>query len=156
MPFQRGNPKPRGSGRIKGIPNKRTLAAAAMAVGASNAYDPAYDDLKRMAVQFKEWIAEEKKRKPLRMGRLITLHDRLARILEKTCQYEKPKLQAITLGGDHNNPVQVRADLSKLNREQLLVLRQILLIAGAGHTGSGGGDEYPAGRPSLAPPGRGR
>jgi hypothetical protein len=99
MPFQRGNPKPPGSGRIKGIPNKRTLAAAAMAVGASDAYDPAYDDLKRMAVQFKEWIAEEKKRKPLRMGRLITLHDRLARILEKTCQYEKPKLQAITLGG---------------------------------------------------------
>src|SRR3984957_7568731 len=114
MPFQRGNPKPLGSGRIKGIPNKRTLAAAAMAVGASDAYDPAYDDLKRMAVQFKEWIAEEKKRKPLRMGRLITLHDRLARILEKTCQYEKPKLQAITLAGDHNNPVQVRADLSKL------------------------------------------
>jgi hypothetical protein len=30
--------------------------------GASDAYDPAYDDLKRMAVQFKEWIAEEKKR----------------------------------------------------------------------------------------------
>jgi hypothetical protein len=80
MPFQRGNPKPPGSGRIKGIPNKRTLAAAAMAVGASNAYDPAYDDLKRMAVQFKEWIAEEKKRKSPRMGRLITLHDRLARI----------------------------------------------------------------------------
>jgi hypothetical protein len=78
-----------------------------MAVGASDAYDPAYDDLKRMAVQFKEWIAEEKKRKPLRMGLLITLHDRLARILEKTCQYEKPKLQAITLAGDHNNPVQV-------------------------------------------------
>src|SRR3984957_18366555 len=102
MPFQRGNPKPLGSGRIKGIPNKRTLAAAAMAVGASDAYDPAYDDLKRMAVQFKEWIAEEKKRKPLRMGRLITLHDRLARILEKTCQYEKPKLQAITLAGCHN------------------------------------------------------
>jgi uncharacterized protein len=40
MPFQRGNPKPPGSGRIKGIPNKRTLAAAAMAVGASNALDP--------------------------------------------------------------------------------------------------------------------
>jgi hypothetical protein len=40
-----------------------------MAVGASNAYDPAYDDLKRMDVQFKEWIAEEKKRKPLCMGR---------------------------------------------------------------------------------------
>ncbi len=78
-----------------------------MAVGACDAYDPAYDDLKRMAVQFKEWIAAEKKRKPLRMGRLITLHDRLARILEKTCQYEKPKLQAITLAGDHNNPVQV-------------------------------------------------
>jgi hypothetical protein len=155
MPFQRGNPKPPGSGRIKGIPNKRTLAAAAMAVGASDAYDPAYDDLKRMAVQFKEWIAEEKKRKPLRMGRLITLRDRLARILEKTCQYEKPKLQAISLAGDHNNPVQVRADLSKLNREQLLALRQILLIAGAGHTGPGGGDEYPAGRPGLAPPGRG-
>ena len=73
-----------------------------MAVGASDAYDPAYDDLKRMAAQFKEWIAAEKKRKPLRMGRLITLHDRLARILEKTCQYEKPKLQAITLAGDHN------------------------------------------------------
>jgi hypothetical protein len=75
-----------------------------------------------MAAQFKEWIAEEKKRKPPRMGRLITLHDRLARILEKTCQYEKPRLQAITLAGDHNNPVQVRADLSKLNREQLLAL----------------------------------
>jgi hypothetical protein len=25
---------------------------------------------------------------------------------------KKPKLQAITLAGDHNNPVQVRADLS--------------------------------------------
>jgi hypothetical protein len=45
-----------------GIPNKRTLAAAAMAVGASDAYDPAYDDLNRMAVQFKEWIAEKKKK----------------------------------------------------------------------------------------------
>jgi hypothetical protein len=95
--------------RIKGIPNKRTLAAAAIAVGASNAYDPAYDDFKR--VQFKEWIAEEKKRENhSAWGRLITLHDRLARILEKTCQYENPKLQAITLAGDHSNPVQVRAD----------------------------------------------
>jgi hypothetical protein len=134
MPFQRGDPKPPGSGRIKGIPNKRTLAAAAMAVGASSAYAPAYDDLKQMTVQFKEWIAVEKKKKPLRVDRLITLYDRLARILEKTCQYERPKLQAVTLAGDHNNPLRVRADLSVLSDAELESLRKLALKAGGGHT----------------------
>jgi hypothetical protein len=59
---------------------------------------------------------------------------KLARIIESYIGYEHPRVSPIERDDRHDYHVQVQADLSRLNAEQLIALKQLALIASAGST----------------------
>jgi hypothetical protein len=84
--------------------------------------------------------------------------DRLSKVLDRISPYDHPKLAAIIVKGDKDHPLEMHADISNLNKEQLLDLKKLILLAGGGHTATAGlpGAPAPAGRRSHPAPGRGR
>jgi hypothetical protein len=57
---------------------------------------------------------------------LETLCDRMSRVLDKLMPFERPRLAAVTVKGDADNPLRVKADLSALSDEKLNQLERIL------------------------------
>jgi hypothetical protein len=62
---------------------------------------------------------------------LETLCDRMSGVLDKLMPFERPRLAAVTVKGDADNPLRVKADLSALSDEKLNQLERICLKAGA-------------------------
>ena len=59
---------------------------------------------------------------------------KLARIAEGYIAYEHPRVSAIEPPDRNDYNVQVQADLSRLNAEQLIALKHLALIASGGNT----------------------
>jgi hypothetical protein len=59
---------------------------------------------------------------------------KLARIAEGYIPFEHPRVSPVERENRNDYNVQVRADLSRLNAEQLIALKQLALIASAGST----------------------
>jgi hypothetical protein len=143
MPLRRGRgsaPGERRGGRKKGTPNKRSIPAI------QGAIKEKYPDLDRLSLQRHSAagiLAEiEKVRSQKRYDPkvLIDWLVKLARVAEGYAKDDR----------DKPDFVEVRAELSRLNPEQLLVLKQLALIASGGATsGSPAGDTAAAVRRTI-------
>jgi hypothetical protein len=73
---------------------------------------------------------------------------KLARIAEGYISFEHPRVRPVEREDRDDYNVQVEADLSRLNAEQLIALKQLALIASAGSTTtiSAGSDQPHTGR----------
>jgi hypothetical protein len=91
----------------------------------------------------REQLAAEERKRSSDPSRRDTLRDQLVRVLHKILPFERPRLAAITVKGDPENPLRVKADLSALSDEELDQLERICLKAGAGNTGGAGRDADP-------------
>jgi hypothetical protein len=142
MGVLKGTPRPPNAGRKKGTPNKRTAARAALRridaegiAGAGFGPGDAYRALWEQVGILREELAAEERKRSSDQSRRDTLRDQLARILFKILPFERPRLAAITVKSDADNPPRIKADLSLLTGAELDTLEQLCLKAGAGHTG---------------------
>jgi hypothetical protein len=142
MGVPKGTPRPLNAGRKKGTPNKRTAARAVLRridaegiAGAGFGPGDAYRALWEQVGILREELAAEERRRSSDQSRRDTLRDQLVRVLHKLLPFERPRLTAITVKSDADNPPRVRADLSRLIDAELDTLERLCLKAGAGHTG---------------------
>ena len=127
-------PGERRGGRQIGTPNKRSLPAIKAAILQR---DPNLDSLslQRRAAAFV--LAEINKLlaggqyKP---AELVDWSVKLARIAEGYIAFERPRVSPIEPPDRNDYNVQVQADLSRLNAEQLIALKHLALIASGGNT----------------------
>jgi hypothetical protein len=134
-PMPRGGSKPgeRRGGRQKGTPNKRSLPEIRAAIQVRN---PNLDSLSLQRLAAAAVLAEINKLLDARKYDPDAVVDwcvKLARIAEGYTSFEHPRLRPIERE-DRDYNVQVEADLSRLNAEQLLALKHLALIAQGGHT----------------------
>src|SRR5271157_2888525 len=142
MGVTKGTPRPPNAGRKKGTPNKRTAARAVLRridaegiAGAGFGPGDAYRALWEQVGILREELAAEERKRSSDQSRRDTLRDQIARVLFKILPYERPRLAAITVKSDADNPPRVKADLSLLTDAELDTLERLCLKAGAGHTG---------------------
>jgi hypothetical protein len=83
----------------------------------------------------REQLAAEERKRSSDQSRRDTLRDQLARVLFKILPYERPRLAAITVKSDADDPPRVRADLELLTNAELDTLERLCFKAQAGHTG---------------------
>jgi hypothetical protein len=121
----RGGSTYRRGGRQKGTPNKQSIPAIKAAIVRANG--PGLDSLTlgRLAA------GSAPKYKP---SELVDWYVKLARVAEGYISYEHPRVSPVEREDRNDYNVQVHAELSRLNAEQLLVLKQLALIASAGST----------------------
>jgi hypothetical protein len=146
----KGTPRPPNAGRRKETPNRRTAARAALRridaegiAGAGFGPGDAYRALWEQVGILRQELAAEERRRSSDQSRRDTLRDQLVRVLHKIFPFERPRLAAITVKGDTESPLRVKADLSALSDEELNQLERICLKAGAGNTGGAGRDADP-------------
>lgn len=146
MDRHKGRPKglPKTGGRKKGQLNKLTIGRK-MVEARAIAVDPdgpghAYEGLWWLARQYRAQLQVEAERGIPDLDRLVAAQERLGRTLRELVQYERPKLKSVTLKGDPENPLRVKADLTVLTDAELDLLEKLCLKAGAGHTGGSGRD----------------
>jgi hypothetical protein len=127
-------PGERRGGRAKGTRNKRSLPAIKAAIQAHN---PDLDSLslQRLSaagvlVEIKKLLASNK----YEPAELIDWYMKLARIAEGYVSYEHPRVSPVEREDRNDYNVEVHADLSRLNTEQLIALKQLVLIASGGST----------------------
>jgi hypothetical protein len=104
----------------------------ATGIGPAMAYDLQWQMVQRIA----GWIeGEQAKPKPKPNQRqLETLCDRMSRVLEKPLPYEKPRLAAITVKSDADDPPRTQLDLTVLTDAELDTMEKLCLKAATGHT----------------------
>ena len=142
-------PGERRGGRQIGTPNKRSLPAIKAAILQR---DPNLDSLslQRRAAAFV--LAEINKLlaggqyKP---AELVDWSVKLARIAEGYIAYEYPRVSPIESRDRNDYNVQVQADLSRLNAEQLIALKHLALIASGGNTETINRGPDPSNRPAV-------
>jgi hypothetical protein len=118
-------PGERRGGRAKGTPNKRSIPALQAAIMEKH---PDLDSLSLQRCSAAGILAEiEKVRSQKRCdaNALVDWYVKLARVAERYANLDR----------ERPDFVEVRADLSRLNTDQLLVLKQLSLIASGGATG---------------------
>jgi hypothetical protein len=118
-------PGERRGGRKKGTPNKRSIPAIQATVEEKH---PDLDSLSLQRYSAAGILAEMEKvrsQKRYDAGALVDWYVKLARVAERYAKLER----------ERPDFVEVRADLSRLNTDQLLVLKQLSLIASGGATG---------------------
>jgi hypothetical protein len=84
------------------------------------------DQLRLIAKHFVDQATAEGKKKNANMGWLNDCLDRAARVLRDIAPYEHPKLSAVKVGGDSENPF---FGLSGLSDQELAFLRRTVLKA---------------------------
>src|SRR5271169_464043 len=99
----------------------------AAGIGPGMAYELQWQMVRRIA----RWIEEERAKPRPNARQLETLYDRFSRILDRLMPYERPKLAAVTVKGDAENPLRVKADLTVLTDAKLDTLEKLCLKAGA-------------------------
>jgi hypothetical protein len=129
---------PRGfkaGGRVKGTPNKQSIPAIKAAIVRANG--PSLDSLSlgrlaayRVLEEINKVVASGK----YKSAEIIDWYVKLARIAEGYISYEHPRVSPIEREDRNDYNVEVHADLSRLNTEQLIALKQLALIASAGST----------------------
>jgi hypothetical protein len=124
-------PGERRGGRKKGTPNKRSIPAIQAAIKAKQ---PDLDSLslqRSSAAGIRAEIEKVRSRKRYDAKALVDWYVKLARVAQgyANLDQERPDF------------AEVRADLSRLNPEQLLALKQLALVASGGATG----DSVPGG-----------
>ena len=160
MPRGGSKPGERRGGRQKGTPNKRSLPAIKAAIMQR---EPGLDSisLQRRAAG----VVRAEINKLLTGGEYdpvvaIDWCMKLARIAEGYIAYEHPRVSPIESRDRNDYNVQVQADLSRLNAEQLIALKHLALIASGGNTETinRGPDppDRPAVRPKAGPAGAGK
>jgi len=90
----------------------------------------AYRALWFEVAEYRKEIASESRRRNPSINRIDFLRDKLVGTLAKLLPYERPRLAAITMAGDQNNPPRVKPDLSKLSEAELDQLEKIVLKVG--------------------------
>jgi hypothetical protein len=134
MPRGGSKPGERRGGRAKGTPNKRSLPAIKAAIQVRN---PNLDSLSLQRLAAAAVLAEINKLLDARKYDPDAVVDwcvKLARIAEGCTSFEHPRVSPIEREDRNDNNVEVHADLSRLNAEQLIALKQLALIASAGST----------------------
>jgi hypothetical protein len=121
-------------GRVKGTPNRRSLPAIKAAIAQKH---PDLDSLS--LARFAAATVVGEMNKLTAAGRydpdvLVDWAVKLARVVESYISFEYARISPIERDDRHDNSVQVQADLSRLNTEQLITLKQLALIASAGST----------------------
>jgi hypothetical protein len=128
MPLRRGRgsaPGERRGGRKKGTPNKRSIPAI------QGAIKEKYPDLDSLSLQrysaacILAEIEKVRSQKRYEANALVDWYVKLARVAERYAKLDK----------ERPDFAEVRADLSRLNTDQLLALKQLALIASGGATG---------------------
>jgi hypothetical protein len=153
MPRGGSKPGERRGGRAKGTPNKRSLPAIKAATILER--NPNLDSLSLQRFAAAGVLTEI--RKVVAAGKydpaeLIDWYLKLARVAEGYIGFEHPRVSPIEREDRNDYNVEVHADLSRLNTEQLIALKQLALIASAGSTSTGPnqpgrqGDQGKAGR----------
>jgi hypothetical protein len=132
---------PRGSrpgehrgGRQKGTPNKRSLPAIKAAIMQRQ---PELDSIslqRRVAAVVREEINRALTGGKYNPAEIIDWCVKLARIAEGYIAFERPRVSPIEPPDRNDYNVQVQADLSRLNAEQLIALKHLALIASGGNT----------------------
>ena len=127
-------PGERRGGRQKGTPNKRSLPAIKAAIMQRE------PDLDSISLQRRAaGVVRAEINKLLAGGEYdpavaVDWCVKLARIAEGYIAYEHPRVSAIEPPDRNDYNVQVQADLSRLNAEQLIALKHLALIAAGGNT----------------------
>ena len=127
-------PGERRGGRKKGTPNKRSLPAIKAAIAQRE------PDLDSISLQRRAaGVVRAEINKLLTGGEYdpvvaIDWCMKLARIAEGYIAYEHPRVSPIESRDRNDYNVQVQADLSRLDAEQLIALKHLALIASGGNT----------------------
>jgi hypothetical protein len=88
---------------------------------------------------------------------IIDWYLKLARVAEGYIGYEHPRVSPVEREDRNDYNVEVHAELSRLNTEQLIALKQLALIASAGSTTTiSGSPDKPARQADQHKAGRGR
>jgi hypothetical protein len=128
MPLRRGRgsaPGERRGGRKKGTPNKRSIPAIQAAIKEKH---PDLDSLSLQRYSAAAILGEiEKVRSQKRYdaSALVDWYVKLARVAQRYAKLDQ----------ERPDFAEVRADLSRLNTDQLLALKHLSLIASGGATG---------------------
>jgi hypothetical protein len=128
MPLRRGRgsaPGERRGGRKKGTPNKRSIPALQAAIMERH---PDLDSLSLQRCSVAGILTEIenlRSQKRYDANALVDWYVKLARVVQRYAKLDK----------ERPDFAEVRADLRRLNPEQLLALKQLALIASGGATG---------------------
>jgi hypothetical protein len=135
MPRGGSKPGERRGGRAKGTPNKQSIPAIKAAI--VRAHGPKLDSLSlaRLAAagvlaEINKLLATEK----YKPAEVVDWYVKLGRIVEGYISYEHPRVSPVERDDRHDYNVRVQADLSRLNTDQLIALKQLALIASGGRT----------------------
>ena len=157
MPGGGSRPGERRGGRQKGTPNQRSLPAIKAAIAQRVPDLDSISLLRRTAAvvraEINRLIAEGKYDPEV----LIDWCMKLGRLAEGYIRFEHPTVSPVEPQARDDYNVQVRADLSRLNAEQLLALKHLALIASGGSTTTISPGANPSDRPAVqrkAGPGR--
>jgi hypothetical protein len=148
MPRGGSKPGERRGGRVAGTPNKRSLPAIKAAI--EERY-PHLDSLSLQRYAAAGILAEIRKvlaSERYKPAELIDWYLKLARVAEGYISFEHARVSPIERDDRNDYNVEVHADLSRLNTEQLIALKQLALIASAGSTTIPGNTDPPV-RPSA-------
>jgi hypothetical protein len=126
MPRGGSNPGERRGGRQKGTPNKLSIGRVKAAIATATPDFDSLDQLRLIAKHFLDQANAEGKKKNANIRWLNDCLDRAARVLRDIVPYEHPKLSAVKVGGDSENPL---FDLSGLSDQELAFLRRTVLKA---------------------------
>jgi hypothetical protein len=157
MPRGGSKPGERRGGRAKGTPNKRSLPAIKAAIQVRN---PNLDSLSLQRLAAAAVLSEINKLLDVKKydpRELVDWYIKLARIAEGYISFENPRVSPVEREDRNDYDVQVQADLSRLNAEQLIALKQLALIASGGSTTTISPGPNPPDRPTCqrkAGPGR--
>jgi hypothetical protein len=133
MPRGGSKPGERRGGRKPGTPNKRSIPAIKAEI--VRAGGPKLDSLalgRLAATGILEEINKLRYKPKYDPAQLIDWYVKLARVAEGYISYEHPRVSPVEREDRNDYNVQVHADLSRLNTEQLIALKQLALIASAG------------------------
>jgi hypothetical protein len=126
MPRGGSNPGERQGGRQKGAPNKLSIGRMKAAVATATPEFDSLDQLRLIAKHFLDQATTEGKKEEANVRLVNDCLDRAARVLRDIAPYEHPKLSAVKVGGDSENPL---FDLSGLSDHELAFLRRAILKA---------------------------
>jgi hypothetical protein len=134
MPRGGSKPGERRGGRQKGTPNKRSLPAIKAAIMQR---EPTLDSItlqRRAAGVVRTEINNLLATKGYDPAIVVDWCVKLSRIAEGYVGYEHPRVSPVEPPDRNDYNVQVQADLSRLNAEQLIALKHLALIAAGGNT----------------------
>jgi hypothetical protein len=127
-------PGERRGGRVKGTPNKRSLPAIKAAILQKQ---PNLDSLslqRRAAAGILAEIDKLLAKPKYEPAEIIDWYLKLARVADGYAAFEHPRVSPVERDDRHDYNVEVVADLSRLNAEQLIALKHLALIASGGRT----------------------